>query len=63
PEMLTDPRSLRDGYLEQIQGFLAELQRNCLAQNIDYVTLRTDRQLGIVLSSYLAHRLARSSHH
>ena len=63
PELLTDPRSLRDGYLEQIQSFVADLQRNCLSQNIDYVQMRTDTQLGIVLSSYLAHRLARSSHH
>ena len=31
-----------------------------LAQNIDYVTMRTDMQLGVVLSGYLAHRLARS---
>ena len=37
PELLTDPRSLRDGYLEQMQGFVTELQRGCLAQNIDYV--------------------------
>ena len=37
PELLTDPRSLRDGYLEQIQTFIAELQRGCLTQNIDYV--------------------------
>ncbi len=59
PELLTDPRSLRDGYLEQLQSFVAELQRGCLNQNIDYVQLRTDASLGIVLSSYLAHRLAR----
>jgi uncharacterized protein (DUF58 family) len=59
PELLTDPRSLREGYLEQVQSFVAELQRGCLNQNIDYVPLRTDASLGIVLSSYLAHRLAR----
>jgi uncharacterized protein (DUF58 family) len=59
PELLTDPRSLRDGYLEQIQGFVTELQRGCRMQNIDYVQLRTDAQLGLALSSYLAHRLAR----
>jgi uncharacterized protein (DUF58 family) len=63
PELLTDPRSLREGYLEQIQSFMTELQHGCLAQNIDYITLRTDMQLGVVLSGYLAHRLARSSHH
>src|SRR5919197_441405 len=59
PELLTDPRSLREGYLEQVQSFVAELQRGCLNQNIDYVPLRTDASLGIVLSSSLAHRLAR----
>jgi uncharacterized protein (DUF58 family) len=60
PELLTDPRSLREGYLEQVQAFLHELKTGCLSQNIDYVQLRTDVPLGVVLSSYLAYRLARS---
>ena len=60
PELLTDPRSLRDGYLEQVQSFIAALQRGCLMQNIDYVQLHTDASLGLALSAYLAHRLARS---
>jgi uncharacterized protein (DUF58 family) len=60
PELLTDPRSLRDGYLEQVNGFLAEMQKGCLMQNIDYVQLRTDQPLGLVLSTYLASRLART---
>src|SRR5262245_40624922 len=60
PELLTDPRSLRDGYLEQIQGFVAELQRGCLMQNVDFVQLRTDHSLGLALSGYLASRLARA---
>jgi uncharacterized protein (DUF58 family) len=59
PELLTDPRSLRDGYLEQVEAFLAELKQGCRAQNIDYVQVRTDRPAGVVLSGYLAHRLAR----
>jgi uncharacterized protein (DUF58 family) len=60
PELLTDPRTLRDGYLEQVQTFVADLQRGCLNQNSDYVQLRTDHPLGVALSSYLAHRLSRS---
>jgi uncharacterized protein (DUF58 family) len=60
PELLTDPRSLRDGYLEQVRGFVQELKAGCLAQNIDYVQLRTDMSLGVVLSSYLGYRLART---
>jgi uncharacterized protein (DUF58 family) len=60
PDLLTDPRSLRDGYLEQVRSFVEELQRGCLNQNIDYVQMRTDASLGQALSAYLAHRLART---
>lgn len=59
PELLTDPRTLRAGYLEQVQNFIMELQRGCRGLNIDYVQLRTDTNLAVALSSYLAHRLAR----
>ncbi len=60
PELLTDPRSLRQGYLDQVSGFISELQYGCRDQNIDFVPLRTDANLGVALSSYLAHRLTRS---
>ncbi len=60
PELLTDPRSLREGYLEQVGNFIHELKSGCLAQNVDYVQLRTDAPLGVVLSSYLGYRLART---
>src|SRR5262245_45811857 len=60
PELLTDPRGLRQSYLEQINGFIHQLQRSCRDQNIDYVQLRTDTSLSVALSSYLAHRTARS---
>ena len=59
PELLTDPRSLREGYLEQLQAFQRELQQGCRSQNIDFMQLRTDQSLGGGLSGYLAHRLAR----
>jgi uncharacterized protein (DUF58 family) len=58
-DLLTDPRGLRHGYLDQVQGFISELQRGCRNQNIDYVQLTTSTNLGVALSSYLAHRLAR----
>jgi hypothetical protein len=60
PDLLCDPRALRDGYLEQINGFIRDLKRGCRDQNIDYVQLRTDTPLNVALSSYLAHRLTRS---
>src|SRR5262245_47883311 len=36
PELLTDPRSLRQGYLDQVNSFVADLQRGCRSQDIDY---------------------------
>src|SRR5438105_10899709 len=42
-DLLTDPRALRAGYVEQVEGFLSQLRRGCRNQNIDYVPLRTDR--------------------
>jgi uncharacterized protein (DUF58 family) len=60
PDLLTDPRSLRQSYLEQIEGFLHDLQHGCRDQNIDYVRLRTDTPLNVALSSYMAHRQKRS---
>ncbi|MFN4259909.1 MAG: DUF58 domain-containing protein [Gemmataceae bacterium] len=59
PELLTDPRSLRQSYLKEIQAFISELQHGCRIQNMDYVQLRTDSNLSVALSSYLAHRLVR----
>jgi len=60
PELLTDPRALREGYLEQFNEFLARVKQGCRNQDIDYVRLTTDKSLGVALSAYLAHRLARS---
>jgi uncharacterized protein (DUF58 family) len=61
PELLTDPRNLRRGYLDEVAAYLLQLQRGCREQNIDYVQLRTDGNLAIGLSSYLANRAARSA--
>jgi uncharacterized protein (DUF58 family) len=59
PELLTDPRSLRQSYLEQVQQFVTSLEQGCRDQNMDYVQMRTDAPLSVALSSYLAHRLKR----
>lgn len=60
PELLTDPRSLRQGYLKELQAYLRQIATGCRDHNIDYVQLRTDHDLGVALSSYLARRLART---
>ena len=58
--LLTDPRSLRQGYLDQFKQYVDELARGCRTQNIDYVQLRTDTRLDVALSSYLGRRMART---
>ena len=60
PELLVDPRSLRDAYLKEINDFQAEMRRGCLQHRIDYVRLVTSQHLDVVLSSYLAARAART---
>lgn len=57
PDLLTDPRSLRESYIEELHRHIDELKRGCRSQNIDYVLLRTDHDPGIALASYLARRL------
>jgi uncharacterized protein (DUF58 family) len=61
PELLTDPRTLRQGYLEQIGRFMLDMQRGCRAERIDYAQFRTNHNPGVALSSYLAHRLMRAN--
>lgn len=56
PDLLTDPRALRKGYLEQFDRFVSGLRRGCREQNMDYVQLRTDAELSAALASYLGHR-------
>ena len=56
PELLTDPRALRDGYLANLNAFLDQLHTGCLMQNIDHLQFRTDASLGKVLAAYLGRR-------
>ncbi len=58
-EILTDPHALRRAYQEEVQSFLKSLEKACRMADIDYVPLRTDQNLGIAMSSYLASRSAR----
>jgi uncharacterized protein (DUF58 family) len=56
PEMLVEPRALRQAYLEEFGGFLRRLKHGCRSSGIDYVPMRTDQSLEVALSSYLASR-------
>jgi uncharacterized protein (DUF58 family) len=59
PDILTEPSSLRRAYQEELADFLNTLRRGCQGANIDYVPMRTDVDLDIPLSNYLASRAIR----
>jgi uncharacterized protein (DUF58 family) len=56
PDVLAEPRALRRAYLAEFGRYLRRLQAGCRAQAIDYIPLRTDQPLEVVLSRYLASR-------
>ena len=56
PDLLANPQSLRDAYLEEIRSFLGEVRKVCRDNRIDYVQLDTEDKLDVALSAYLAAR-------
>ncbi len=60
PDVLTDPRALRNAYLREMNRFLEQIKRGCRGLNIDYAFVRTDQPLDLALSGYLAGRMARA---
>lgn len=59
-ELLTEPRALRAGYLEQLALFTEKLSRACRGLNIDFARLNSGESLDIALSQYLADRMGRT---
>ncbi len=55
-EVLTEPRSLRDTYLEEVSKFVLAMKRGCRQHEIDYVQINTATPLDVALSAYLASR-------
>src|SRR5215470_9403625 len=58
PQLICDPRSLRDGYLAALEEYLVEVRRGCARLGIDYALIRTSDYLDAVLSKFLHHRMA-----
>lgn len=57
-ELLTDPKALREGYLEQLRLFTDELKQLCRAMRIDFQRFSTGDSLDVPLSQFLATRSA-----
>src|SRR5437773_6774832 len=58
PNLLCDPRALREGYLEALEEYLTEVRRGCSRPGLDYTLVRTGDYLDAVLSKFLTFRLA-----
>jgi hypothetical protein len=56
---VTEPRSLRAAYQQEMQSFLRRVRTGCRAQQIDYLTVRTDQPLDAVLAAFLSARKKR----
>ena len=55
-ELLTEPRALREGYLEQLQTFTEEVKRMCRSMHIDFDRFSSGESLDVALSQFLATR-------
>lgn len=59
PDVVTDPRSIRRAYLEELQKHIQQVRKGCRSQNVDYQLIRTDETLDVALSGFLSARMAR----
>lgn len=57
-ELLTEPRSLREAYLEQLAAATEELKKMCRGMHIDFTRMNSGESLDITLSGFLANRSA-----
>ena len=57
-KLLTEPRSLRDRYLDEVRRFNSRLRNGCHQLRVDYAPFRTSTPLDAAISTYLATRSA-----
>jgi uncharacterized protein (DUF58 family) len=57
-ELLTEPQSLRQGYLAELSAFTTQLKRLCRGVHIDFTQLNSGQPLDVALSGFLAVRAA-----
>jgi len=59
PELMTEPRSLREAYQREFEHFLGEVRGLCRDLHMDHVVLRTDQPLDLALRTFLSARSRR----
>lgn len=58
-DILAEAWSLKQGYLENLNNFMADIKKGCLGKRVDYVPMVTDEPLELKLSKYLTTRIGR----
>ena len=58
PNLVCDPRALRDGYMEALDEYLVEVRRGLTRIGVDYALVRTSDYLDAVLSKFITARMA-----
>ncbi len=57
-DLLTEPRALRDGYMQQLNDFTEQMKKMCRGMHIDFQRMNSGDSLDVALSNFLAHRAA-----
>ncbi len=60
PDLLVDPRGVREEYLRNFRGFCDELERGCREIHADLIRVTTSEPPGDALGRYLANRMRRT---
>jgi len=58
-QLHTEPRALRDSYLEAVDKYMKQVRKVCAGLGVDHVLLDTSKPLDAALSGYLAFRQKR----
>ena len=61
-QLTCNPRALREGYLEALERYLAEMRRGCARDNVDYALIRTSTPLDAALTEFLKYRQRQRRH-
>jgi uncharacterized protein (DUF58 family) len=57
-DLLTEPRALREGYLQQLNDFTEQMKKMCRGMHIDFQRFNSGESLDVALSGFLATRAA-----
>ena len=57
-DLLTEPRALRDGYMQQLNDFTEQMKKMCRGMHIDFQRMNSGDSLDVALSNFLANRAA-----